>query len=120
MTITTLSIEVRTREEARAEMLRTVKAGKPAKMAHHYFHSSERFFEVLNANRWNLIKAMTGAGPIGVRELARRVGRDVKGVHTDVQALVACGLVNRADDTKYSFPYNEVNVHFAVKMTQAA
>jgi len=30
----------------------------------------------LNPNRWAILKALTGAGPLGVRELARRVGRD--------------------------------------------
>ena len=52
----------------------------------------------LTANRWAILKAMTSAGPLGVRELARRVGRDVKGVHTDSQALVACGVIEKTED----------------------
>lgn len=58
------------------------------------------------------MQALTGAGPLGVRELARRVGRDVKGVHTDAAALLACGLIDKADDGALHFPYSSVHVAF--------
>ena len=65
---------------------------------------------MLNPNRWAIVKALTGAGPLGVRELARRVGRDVKGVHTDAQMLVKCGLIDKTDDGKLLLPYDQVRV----------
>jgi predicted transcriptional regulator len=58
---------------------------------------------------------MTGAGAVGVRELARRVGRDVKGVHTDAQALMSAGVVERTDDGKLLFPYDEVRLELVLK-----
>jgi len=43
---------------------------------------------------------MTGAGALTIREVARRVGRDVEAVHGDVHALLDAGLVDRtAADT---------------------
>ena len=39
---------------------------------------------------------MTGAGPLALREIARRVERDVKAVHTDVHALLNAGLIQVA------------------------
>lgn len=69
----------------------------------------------LNPNRWGLIEALTGAGPLDIRELARRVNREVKGVHTDAQALAACGLIDKLPDGKLSFPYNAVHVHFRLR-----
>jgi predicted transcriptional regulator len=68
-----------------------------------------------SANRWRLIEALTGAGPLGVRELARREDRVVKGVNTDAQVLVLCGLIDKTDDGKLSFPYDAVRVDFMVK-----
>lgn len=62
-----------------------------------------------------IAKAMTGAGAVGVRELARRVGRDVKGVHTDAQALMSAGVVERTDDGKLLFPYDEVRLELVLK-----
>jgi predicted transcriptional regulator len=38
---------------------------------------------------------MTGAGPIAIREVARRVHRDVKSVHGDIQALLKAGVLER-------------------------
>ena len=51
-----------------------------------------------------------GAGPLDIRELARRVDRDVKGVHRDAQVLVLCGLMDKSADGKLSFPSAVLNV----------
>lgn len=79
------------------------------------FPSHEDLWTTLTANRWAILKALTGAGPLGVRELARRVGRDVKGVHTDAQALAACGVIDKTDEGKLLFPYEAVHVDFMLK-----
>jgi predicted transcriptional regulator len=55
---------------------------------------------------------MTGAGALTIREVARRVGRDVKAVHGDVHALLDAGLVDRTDDGRAVFPYDAVRVAF--------
>jgi phosphomannomutase len=58
---------------------------------------------------------MTGAGPLALREIARRVGRDVRGVHTDVHALLVAGLIER-DESGFCFPYDAVHVDFMLKV----
>jgi predicted transcriptional regulator len=47
---------------------------------------------------------MTGAGPLAIREVARRVERDVKSVHGDVQSLLKAGVLDRAGDGRIVFP----------------
>ena len=79
------------------------------------FPSHEDLWATLTPTRWGILKAMTGAGPLGVRELARKVGRDVKGVHTDVQALVVCGVIDKTPDGKLLFPYDVVRVDFMLR-----
>ena len=69
----------------------------------------------MNANRWSLLEALAGTGPLGVRELARRVDRDVKGVHTDATALVDCGLLNKTEAGALHLPYDGVHVEFEVR-----
>lgn len=54
---------------------------------------------------------MTGAGPLALREIARRVGRDVKAVHADAQALLNAGLIQRSDDG-FLFRYDSVHADF--------
>jgi len=62
------------------------------------FATPELLFRVLTTKRWEIIRAMTGAGPLSIRETARRVNRDVKAVHGDVTALLNAGVLDRAVD----------------------
>lgn len=78
------------------------------------FPSHELMWKILTPKRWAILKAMTGAGALGVREIARLVERDVKGVHTDLQALAKAGVIDR-DETKYVFPYDAIRVAFTLK-----
>ena len=67
------------------------------------FASPELLWKVLTAKRWELLKALCGAGPISIREAARRVERDVKGVHADVVALLEAGLLDRTEEGAIRF-----------------
>jgi predicted transcriptional regulator len=68
------------------------------------------FFSKLTANRWALAHALQGHGETGVRELARRVGRDVKRVHEDTAALVELGLIEKTEDGRLLCPYADIHV----------
>lgn len=79
------------------------------------FASVELMFRVLTEKRWELIKAMAGHGPMSVREAARRVDRDVKAVHGDVQALLKAGVLWKTDDGKIEFPFDQIHIDAMVK-----
>ena len=79
------------------------------------FASPELLWKVLTAKRWELLKAMCGAGPLSVREAARRVGRDVKEVHSDLAALFAAGVLVRSESGRLEFPYEAVKVEFLLQ-----
>jgi predicted transcriptional regulator len=79
------------------------------------FASLELLWKVLTPKRWEIVRAMTGTGPLGVRAIARRVERDVKSVHGDVQALLKAGVLDRDEDGKIVFPYDEIHVDFVVR-----
>ena len=61
---------------------------------------------------------MTGQGAMSIREAARRVGRDVKAVHGDVQALLVAGILGKDEAGRVGFPYDAVHVDFT--LTKAA
>ena len=98
-----------------AEFARAWKAGKPEKSARISFATPELLWKVLTAKRWELLKVLRGAGPVSIREAARRVGRDVKAVHSDVTALLAAGVVDRAEGGGIVFPFEAVKVEFLLQ-----
>ena len=85
--------------------------------SHISFASAELLWQTLTRKRWELLRAMTGQGAMSIREAARRVGRDIKAVHADVQALLNAGVLERTEEG-IVFPYDAVHVDFM--LTHAA
>ena len=98
-----------------ADFARVWKTGRSEKAARISFATPELLWRVLTAKRWELLKALCGAGPVSIREAARRVGRDVKAVHGDVTALLNTGLLDRAAGGGIVFPYEAVKVEFLLQ-----
>jgi predicted transcriptional regulator len=98
-----------------AEFTQAWIAGKAQKSARISFATPELLWQVLTAKRWELLKALCGAGPVSIREAARRVSRDVKAVHGDVTALISAGVLNRADGGGIEFPYEAIRVEFLLQ-----
>ena len=98
-----------------ADFARAWKTGKPQKSAHISFATPELLWRVLTQKRWELLKALCGAGPVSIREAARRAGRDVKAVHGDVTALLNAGILDRTEDGRIVFPFDAVKVEFLLQ-----
>lgn len=77
------------------------------------FASLKLMHRVLTPKRVEIIGALCGQPPMSIRKVSRRVGRDSKGVHTDVTALIASGLVEQ-EEGKISFPYDRIHVEFDI------
>ena len=108
----TVILDVRMPADSMADFVRAWKTGKPEKSARISFATPELLWRLLTAKRWDLLKALCGAGPLSIREAARRVGRDVKAVHGDVTALLNAGVLDREEDGRIIFPFEAVKVEF--------
>jgi predicted transcriptional regulator len=108
-----VTISVATRDQVSARFLAAAQ-GTP-QGNHISFLTIEQMWKTLSPKRAELLRAMTGQGVLSIREVARRVGRDVKAVHGDVTALVKAGVVDRQDGGVI-FPYDEVHVDFVLGM----
>lgn len=97
-----------------ADFARTWKSGRAETSARISFATPELLWKVLTARRWDLLKAMAGQGPMRLREVARRVARDVKAVHADVHALLDAGVLRRGEDGRIEFPFDAVHVNFTL------
>jgi len=78
------------------------------------FPSYALLHKILAPNRLAVIQALTGIGAISIRELSRRVGRDFKGVHTDVAALLDAGLLYKSEDGRIVFPFDAIRFDFTL------
>ena len=111
----TVTLEVRAPEEGMDEFVQAWRFGKAQRAARIGFATPELLWKVLSVKRWELLKALCGAGPVSIREAARRVQRDVKAVHGDITALLAAGLLNRTETGNVEFPYDAVKVEFLLQ-----
>ncbi len=101
----TVTLEVRAHGEGMKEFVHTWRSGKAQRSARIVFTTPELLWKVLSAKRWELLKALCGAGPVSIREASRRVQRDVT-------ALLSAGLLNRTETGNIEFPYEAIKVEF--------
>jgi predicted transcriptional regulator len=109
----TVTLEISSRKEADRRFLRAFE-GEP-QGAFISFETPALLFKVLTQKRWELLSALTGAGPVTLREAARRVERDVKAVHGDVHALLDVGILQKDDGGRIVFPFDAVQVNFVLQ-----
>jgi len=109
----TVTLEISSREKINKRFLQAFEGEPQGEFIS--FESPALLFKVLSGKRWELLKIMTGAGPMAIREVARRLGRDVKVVHKDVHALLDTGLLQKTEDGRIVFPFDAVHVDFILK-----
>ena len=112
-TMKTVTLEVASREDVTRRALEAFKGRK--QRARISFATPELLWKVLTAKRWEVLKAMAGQGPLAIREVARRVGRDVKAVHGDVHALMNAGRLERSETSRVAFPFDAIRVEFTLR-----
>lgn len=109
----TVTLEVASRHDVTRRALDAFRGKK--QRARISFATPELLWKVLTAKRWELLKAMAGKGPLTIREVARRVDRDVKGVHGDVHALIDAGLLDKTAQNRVVFPFSAIRVEFTLR-----
>ena len=111
----TVTLDVRTPADSMADFARVWKTEKARKTARISFATPELLWRVLTGKRWELLKVLCGAGPVSIREAARRAERDVKAVHGDVTALLNAGVLDKTEDGHIVFPYEAVKIEFLLQ-----
>lgn len=111
----TVVLEVRSLAETLTDVVEVMKTGPAAAAARISFATPELLWKVLTARRWALLKALCGAGPVSIREAARRMGREGKAVHANVTALLQARVLQRIRDGRIEFPFQAVKVDFRLQ-----
>ncbi|CDM60009.1 MULTISPECIES: helix-turn-helix domain-containing protein [Rhizobium] len=119
--MTTLTVRLSTVADAKipfVEAGRRALSGETAKAVPSVnFTSYDDIHRVLAPSRLAIVKALAGQGALSIREVARRVNRDVQAVHRDVTTLVNAGVIDRTENG-IEFPYDRI--HFEYDVSAAA
>lgn len=95
--------------EESKEMARRLDAGDRTPMpAMHGFVSADMLWALLTPNRWRLLRSLRKAGPSSIRALSKALGRDYRGVHADVMALLDAGLIEKNEAGKVLVPWAKI------------
>jgi predicted transcriptional regulator len=84
------------------------------------FSDVGQIFAVFTPRRWELLAALREGGPMSIAELARRLKRDYKNVHCDVERLTEWQVVDKNEKGLVSTPYSKIVVDVRLPQGQAA
>ena len=114
----TLKVKIESLRDMVSRGFRVMETGRAETSAGLSFSTYEDMYRTLSPKRLEIIRAMAGKGVLSYREIARRVERDYKGVHTDLTALVLAGVVDR-EEGGLVFPYENIHFDFDVRASAA-
>ena len=93
------------------ETARAVAAGKIEETEFRIgFESVAKVFADLTAERLRTLETLRSGGTQSVYALAKALGRNYSNVHSDVQRLMALGLIER-DDEGVRAPFDALEIH---------
>jgi predicted transcriptional regulator len=110
----TVILGVETQSDLTRRILATAHGQRKAGDDRISFENVSDLWRVLAPKRMEIVRVMSGAGPLTIREVARRVDRDFKGVHSDVTLLLGAGILDRTECGGVEFPYDRVHVEFDI------
>ncbi|MEY6433210.1 DNA-binding protein [Thioalkalicoccus limnaeus] len=113
--MTTVILDVRSLADSLSDVASTMASGAAESAPRISFATPELLWEVLTAERWALHKAIGGAGPISIGEVAARKGRDEAAVRGDLEALLRAGILDTAGEGCIEFPYDTVKVELLLR-----
>lgn len=110
----TLTVRIETLESFGKSIIGTMKSNHAETSAGLSFASYAEMHRILSPKRLDIIRVMAGQTALSYREVARRVGRDFKGVHTDLTAMIAAGVIDRQAGGVV-FPYETIHFDFDIQ-----
>ena len=84
------------------------------------FSDIGQLFAVFTPRRWDLLAVLRECGPMTIAALARRLNRDYKNVHGDVEKLSEWHAVEKDEQNRVTAPYSEIVVDVRLPQGRAA
>ena len=107
--------------ERAARMMEILERGEPPEP--HFaigFARMSQFLTLFTPRRWEALAMLREGGPMTIAELARRLRRDYKNVHGDVEKLIEWQAIVKDEQGRIIAPYSEIVVDVLLPQRQAA
>jgi predicted transcriptional regulator len=110
-----------TRDELR-KLAKKIDAGKRLPEADYQldFPSPVELLAELPPKRLQILRELKSVGPMSVYALAKRLGRNYSNVHSDIQRLLALGLVDKNSAGQVLMPFDDIVVQVDASLVAAA
>lgn len=79
------------------------------------FGSIAELFSAITERRLELVRHVATNGGLQIRPLSRALERDYKNVHTDVQALIELGLLEKDERGGLHAPFDEIVIRAGLR-----
>ena len=84
------------------------------------FSDIGQLLAVFTPRRWELLATLREDGPMTIAALARRLKRDYKNVHNDVEKLAEWQAVEKDEQNRIVAPFSEIVMDVRLPMARAA
>ena len=91
---------------------RQAEGGRAVSLSVLSFEDLPLLLRTLTPARWVLLESLRKEGAASIYEVAKRLGRDYKNVHTDVSRLAELGLIEKRADGGVAVAFDIVNARF--------
>jgi predicted transcriptional regulator len=114
-----IKVEIKDERTSAEEFItawRRAEAGKSPALPQEkiYFPDLATLLSVLTPRRLEMLKTLHSAGPLSVRALAKRLGRDYKNVHGDAKVMERIGLIHRNAGGLLHVPWSSIIAEMAL------
>lgn len=75
------------------------------------FGSLRELFSAITQKRLEMVRFVAENGDANIQQLAHKLGRNYKNVHTDAKALLELGLLEQDDAGILTAPFDEIVIH---------
>jgi len=106
--------------QLRERVLQAWQSGEPEPAARLDFANLDEAFKILSPKRRAILEIMAGGENFSIREIARRLNRDVRAVHSDTQILLRNGVLDRTAQNRLTLPYSTIKFDFSIQAKSAA
>jgi len=115
----TILIAIRNSKEVARDAIRAWKRaehGQPVEEPVHrlYFTDENMLFKTLSTKRRELLRFLRYEGSVSIKQLAEKLDRDYKNVHSDVKLLSKLGLVEFDKSSKVFVPWDNITLEIAL------